>query len=152
LQPLWENPRILAEALGDNKIISKYDADDIVHGLLFCLFGNFYPPREEIAILQIIEVCTQPGNCGPGGLWEVNTDTLWVFLLCECRGSWRPILPPRTISSRGCGKIPCLQSSLPAMQSRRLFSLSQAPDTAVLILCDCDTGTIRPGGSISREP
>jgi hypothetical protein len=53
---IWENPLILAEALGDNKVIAKYDLDEIVHGLLFCLYGNFYPPKEEQAVLQIIEV------------------------------------------------------------------------------------------------
>ena len=53
---IWENPSILAEALADNKVIAKYDADEIVHGLLFCLYGNFYPPKEERAVLQILEV------------------------------------------------------------------------------------------------
>jgi len=53
---IWENPLLLGEALANSNVVLKYDLDEIVHGLLFALYGNFFDPTEEQCVLKIMDV------------------------------------------------------------------------------------------------
>jgi len=53
---LWDDPYLLARPLADAKADDAFDADDVVYAILFSLYGNFYVPREEHAVLRIMEV------------------------------------------------------------------------------------------------
>jgi len=87
-----------------------------VHGLLFCLYGNFYPPKEERAVLQILEVTPHFYSFLFLFFFFSNIEKCLPLCFNGHRGFWKLILPLRIIPSRGCVKIPCLQNSSQHMQ------------------------------------
>jgi len=54
VQLLWESPTVVAEALGDNKVIAPYDLDEIVQAV-FWLYGQFFPPKDDISLLMVLQ-------------------------------------------------------------------------------------------------
>ena len=55
---LWDNPYLIARPLASAKANDAFDGDDVVYAVLFCLYGNLFTPREEQAVLRILEVRT----------------------------------------------------------------------------------------------
>jgi len=68
---LWDDPYVLARPLADAKADDAFDADDVVYAILFSLYGNFFVPREEHAVLRIMEVRRRP----PTPPWRGGTLT-----------------------------------------------------------------------------
>ena len=51
---LWDEPSLLAQALVEAKTLPA-DPEDVINGILFQLYGNFFSPREDQAVLHILE-------------------------------------------------------------------------------------------------
>lgn len=54
LSIVWDTPMVLAQPLVE-AILPNLDNDDTVYAIFFNLYGNFFTPREEHAVLAILE-------------------------------------------------------------------------------------------------
>lgn len=55
LSLVWDRPSLIAEPIARGVRINA-DLDDVVHAILFNLYGNYFSPREEHAVLNILDV------------------------------------------------------------------------------------------------
>ena len=96
---LWDNPYFLARPLAEAKA-ETFDVDDVIYAVLFSIYGNLFTPREEQAVLRIMEV-----RCASSP--------------AELRAARAPLTPPRPSRGDGRGCSTCCKSALSAPSRRR---------------------------------